>query len=50
MPGDEAMCRQAGIDDYVSKPVRADILKPKLNYWLRQYAINRDDLLGGKVA
>jgi two-component system, sensor histidine kinase and response regulator len=36
MQGDEAECRKAGMDDYVSKPIKIDILENLLVKWARQ--------------
>lgn len=34
MPGDEKICLKSGADDYLTKPVKANILKPLINYYL----------------
>ena len=34
MSGDELRCREAGMDDYLSKPVNVEALKNCLNKWL----------------
>jgi len=34
MSGDELRCREAGMDDYLSKPVNVEALKTCLNKWL----------------
>ncbi|MEJ7767972.1 MAG: response regulator, partial [Chitinophagaceae bacterium] len=37
MQGDEAACLEAGMNDYISKPIRLDILKAKLEKWSVQH-------------
>jgi len=34
MSGDERLCREAGMDDYLSKPVNVEVLKACLEKWL----------------
>jgi len=36
MSGDVEKCFDAGMDDYISKPIRRDRLVSVLNHWLRQ--------------
>ncbi len=35
MPGDRERCLAAGMDDYLSKPIRAEQLEDAMNKWLR---------------
>ena len=34
MPGDRERCLAAGMDDYLSKPIRAEQLEGAMNQWL----------------
>ena len=34
MSGDDSLCREAGMDDYLSKPVNVEVLKACLEKWL----------------
>ncbi|TFG63577.1 MAG: response regulator [Nitrospirales bacterium] len=36
MPGDPEKCLAAGIDDYVTKPIKPEKLQDKLQRWLAQ--------------
>jgi CheY-like chemotaxis protein len=33
---DKALCMQAGMDDVLEKPMSADTLREKINYWIIQ--------------
>ena len=35
MPADREACLQAGMDDFLTKPVQRDALNASLNRWLR---------------
>ncbi len=36
MTGDRQRCLNAGMDDYISKPIDRKVLKTKLDYWIRK--------------
>ncbi|MBF0159375.1 MAG: PAS domain S-box protein [Magnetococcales bacterium] len=38
MKGDREHCLQAGMDDYLSKPVNPEVLRAKLEYWIPRSA------------
>ncbi len=40
MKGDEDLCFDAGMDDYLSKPVKKDLLKEKLTQWLGGHTVS----------
>jgi two-component system sensor histidine kinase/response regulator len=46
LDGDAARCLAAGMDDYISKPVKADVLRGKLERWIKSPEItsSRDGL------
>jgi CheY-like chemotaxis protein len=33
-PGDRQSCMEAGMDDYIAKPIEKDLLKAKIEHWL----------------
>jgi CheY-like chemotaxis protein len=37
-PQDRELCLEAGMDDYLSKPVRMETLTERLTHWLREKA------------
>jgi two-component system sensor histidine kinase/response regulator len=38
MPGDRERCISAGMDDYIPKPVRAEVLDAAMDHWLSGFA------------
>jgi CheY-like chemotaxis protein len=45
MKGDKEHCLEAGMSDYISKPIDPEILKEKLIFWLDKIASNDTDTL-----
>ena len=47
MPGDREMCLQAGMDDYISKPIRLEELVRALSQCQDKLKVNRSNVEGG---
>jgi len=43
MQGDKERCLEAGMDDYLSKPIEPGLLAEKLSHWLPAKAVETDD-------
>jgi len=42
LPSDRLACIEAGMDDFISKPVSADHVRTSLERWLKQRASQRE--------
>lgn len=45
MAGDHERCIQAGMDDYMTKPINREILSIKINHWSKQETVLRNQSL-----
>lgn len=43
MKGDRQRCMEAGMDDYITKPVRKNELKQKIYFWIKQEKVQLGD-------
>jgi PAS domain S-box-containing protein len=49
MAGYDEICRQAGMDDYLAKPLKEADLEKVLSRWLPDKAVSRDQDIGGST-
>ncbi|HEY9733179.1 MAG TPA: response regulator [Drouetiella sp.] len=50
MVGDKERCIASGMDDYISKPIDRQMLKIKLNHWLRKEIVLKNQELARKYS
>lgn len=49
MSGDRQKCLQAGMDDYIAKPISNEVLQQTLNQWLNTEPIKQDEINNCKL-
>jgi CheY-like chemotaxis protein len=49
LEGDREMCLQAGMDDYIAKPIQIDVLREKVQHWVyeKQKKLEAEDEAAG---